>query len=73
MSFVEYFEEGISSQSSFTNLPQPKECLYLQSYIAHLLKRGVLESPFMIHSFIRSITVPIASYDCFCLSQQIHR
>lgn len=70
ISFVEYFEEGISSQSSFTN--SPKQCLYLESYIAHLLKKEVSDSPFMIHSFIHSITVPISSYDCFCLSQHIY-
>lgn len=54
-------------------LPRPKQCLYLESYIAHLLKKDVLESPFMIHSFIRSITVPVTSYVCFCFSQQIYR
>lgn len=72
MSFVVYFEEGVSSQSSFTNPPTPQTMPPLgELYSSLIKKKDGLESPFMIHSFIHRITVPITSYDCFYIYRYI--
>jgi len=73
MSFVECSEKGISPQSSFTDPPSPQTMPSLGELCSSLIKKEVLESPFMIHPFIHSITVPIIYYDRFCFSQQIPR